>query len=132
MKTSENNTILNIKKRADSFKNAFHGFKTMVGSEPNLKIHLAILIIVTAAGLALKISVFSWMAIILVSGMVLVSECFNTALEYLSDAVMPEYSPDIKKVKDIAAAGVLISAVLSVITGLLVFVPEIIKLLHFR
>ena len=55
------------------------------------------------------------MAILFVSGLVFVSECFNTAVEYLSDQITDEENENIRKAKDVAAAGVLISAIISVI-----------------
>lgn len=116
--------------RVDSFRNAFAGLTAIIVTEPNARIHIAILITVIVTGLVLNIPHTSWIAIILASGLVLASECFNTAIEYLSDAVHPELNMKIKKAKDIAAAGVLISSISSVITGLIVFVPEIIRFLQ--
>ncbi|MDY0099502.1 MAG: diacylglycerol kinase family protein [Bacteroidales bacterium] len=115
--------------RGESFRHAFSGLAAIAHSEPNLKIHLGIFCLVVIAGFVLNISLCSWMAISLASGLVLTAECFNTALEQLSDAIKPDYDPGIKKVKDIAAAGVLVSAIISVAVGLLVFIPEILQLL---
>ena len=42
----------------------------------------------------------------------------------------PEYDEAIKHTKDLAAGGVLILAVMSVIVGLLIFVPKILSLFH--
>jgi len=42
---------------------------------------------------------------------------------------MPEYHSGIKKAKDLAAAAVLISAMVSVIVGLIVFVPALLRIL---
>ncbi|HQB37596.1 MAG TPA: diacylglycerol kinase family protein [Bacteroidales bacterium] len=118
------------KTRGESFRHAFSGLAAIARTEPNLKIHLGIFILVVIAGFVLNISLCSWMAILLVSGMVLTAECFNTAVEQLSDTLKPDYDPGIKKVKDIAAAGVLVSAIISVAVGLLVFIPEILQLLN--
>jgi diacylglycerol kinase len=118
-----------IKARLMSFKSAFTGIRALLKSEHNARIHLFILILVIVAGIMLSISSLEWIVILVASGLVFVSECFNTAVEYLSDVVSPGYDEKIRMVKDIAAAGVLIAAVISVIIGIIVFLPKIYRLL---
>jgi len=110
-----------------SFRNAFSGIRVLVNSENNARIHIFILLLVVIAGIILKISPAHWLAVVLAAGLVLVTECLNTAVEYLSDAIMPEYNPKIKKAKDLAAAGVLVSAIASFVTGLIVFIPALLR-----
>jgi diacylglycerol kinase len=50
----------------------------------------------------------------------------NTAIEKLCYVVHRDIHPGIKKVKDIAAGAVFISAIFSLITGLIIFLPKII------
>lgn len=52
----------------------------------------------------------------------------NSALEKLSDLVEPNYNPVIKSIKDISAAAVLWSAIVSVVIGGVIFLPRIIAL----
>ncbi len=120
---------ININDRLKSFRNAFSGIAILLKYEPNARIHLFILIIVIGAGLILRITPSDWIAIIFASGLVFISECFNTAIEYLSDVTSPEYNEKIKGAKDVAAAGVLISAIISVIIGIFVFLPQICRLI---
>jgi diacylglycerol kinase len=115
--------------RLKSFKSAFAGMGALLKSEHNARIHLIILIMVIVAGIILRISSLEWIVILFASGLVFVSECFNTAVEYLSNVISPEYNAKIKTAKDIAAAGVLISAVISIIIGIIVFLPKIWMLL---
>jgi diacylglycerol kinase len=115
--------------RLKSFISAFSGIGALLQSEHNARIHIFILILVIVAGIILRISSLEWIVILFASGLVLVSESFNTAVEYLSDVVSPDYNEKIKRVKDIAAAGVLIAAVISVIIGIIVFLPKIYRLL---
>ena len=118
-----------INEQLKSFRNAFSGIAGLFRYEHNARIHLFILIVVLLSGIFLRISPSDWIAIVFVSGLVFVSECFNTAVEYLSDVVSPEYNEKIKGAKDVAAAGVLISAFISVIIGMIVFLPEIYRLI---
>jgi diacylglycerol kinase len=119
----------NINERLNSFKNAFRGMITLLRREHNARIHLLILLVVLASGILLRISSSDWIAIFFATGLVFISECFNTAIEYLSDVVSPEYNEKIKDAKDVAAAGVLISAIISVVIGIIVFLPEIYRLI---
>jgi len=115
-----------LSERLKSFRDAFHGIATLLTYEHNARIHLFILVVVIIAGFLLSISVTDWMAILCVSGLVFMSECFNTAVEYISDLITDEPNENIRRAKDVAAAGVLISATIAVITGLIIFLPEII------
>jgi diacylglycerol kinase len=121
------NKKFSLTDRLKSFKYAFSGLVQLFRFEHNIRVHMFILVIVIFAGIFLRVSTVSWIAIVFASGLVFVSECFNTAIEYLSDAVTPDQNEKIKKVKDVAAAGVLISAIISVIIGIIVFLPEILK-----
>jgi len=112
-----------------SLRNAFSGIATLLKLERNAKIHLFILVLVIVAGVLLKISPAHWIAVSLAAGFVIAAESFNTAIEALCDAVKPEFDPEIRKAKDLAAAGVLISAIASAVTGLIVFVPALVRLL---
>ena len=114
--------------RLESFRYAFRGILALIRYEHNFRIHLVILTAVILAGLFFRISVTDWLAIVFVSALVLVSESLNSSVEYLSDALRPEPDERIRNAKDIAAASVLIAAISSIITGLIIFVPEFKKL----
>lgn len=115
--------------RLKSFKNAFSGLAMLLRFEHNARIHLAVLMIVILAGLLFRISAVDWISIIIASGLVFISECFNTAVENLSDAITQTHNDKIGRAKDVAAAGVLISAIISLIIGIIVFLPEVYRLL---
>jgi diacylglycerol kinase len=116
--------------RIKSLRTAIHGIGTLLRYEHNARIHLFILVIVIIAGILLRISATEWLAILFVSGLVFISECFNTAVEYLSDLITDKLNENIRRAKDVAAAGVLISAIISVVTGLVIFIPEICRLIR--
>ena len=56
-------------------------------------------------------------------------EAVNTSIETLSDFVTKERNESIKKVKDLAAAGVLMATIAALAVGILIFLPKIIELL---
>ncbi len=70
-------------------------------------------------------------AIVLISiSFVLILELLNTTLEALVDLVSPQIAEKAKIAKDVAAASVLVSAIMSVVIGIVVFAPKIIKLMQ--
>lgn len=132
MEQYENNGGRNkfsISDRIRSFRNAFSGLGTLLRNEHNFRIHVLIMLLVIIAGFILKISPAEWIMIALASGLVISAECFNTALEYISDEVTSEKRRRIKMAKDVAAAGVLAAAFFAVITGLIIFIPRIVPLI---
>lgn len=114
-----------IKKRLASFGYALRGIVTLVGTQPNARIHLAATAGVLGAGIYFPLTRSEWLSIILAMGLVWISEAMNTALEFLTDLVSPDYHPLAGKVKDVAAGGVLFAALAALTVGLLVFGPYI-------
>lgn len=123
MKKKRDNTLMNS--RINSFSNAIRGLATVARNELNFRIHLVAFLIVIITGIALKISANDWIAILIVSFVVLICEAFNTAVELLCDYISPQQNKTIGLIKDISAGSVLLSAILAIITGLIVFIPKI-------
>ncbi|MFW5821385.1 MAG: diacylglycerol kinase family protein [Bacteroidota bacterium] len=117
-----------LRKRLKSFVFAFAGMKILQKEEHNFRIHLMAAILVVATGFILKISSYEWIAIVLAIGFVFVVEILNTAIENITDFISPDEHPSIKRIKDMAAAAVLVSAIVAVIIGLIVFLPEVFSL----
>lgn len=57
--------------------------------------------------------------------LVWMAEALNTAIEFLADEVSQEWRARIGQAKDVAAFGVLVSALAAATIGLLVFVPHL-------
>ncbi|MDR0829280.1 MAG: diacylglycerol kinase family protein [Prevotellaceae bacterium] len=119
------NEKFSLRKRLKSFSYAFNGLKILINEEHNSRIHIAVAVLVIIAGFGFKISSIEWLAVVLCIGFVFVLEIINSALENLCDFVSPERNETIKKVKDLSAAAVLISAITSVIIGVIIFLPKI-------
>ena len=121
-----NSNKFSIKQRIQSFQHAFRGLVNLFKYEHNSRIHLVSGIIIIIAGFSLKITSAEWLIIILVIGLVFITELLNTAIERLADKVKPEFDPIIKKVKDYAAAAVLVASIAALIVGCIIFLPKII------
>jgi len=114
--------------RIRSFKYAFTGIWTMLRSQHNAWLHLLATILVITAGFYFKLSPIEWSLIVLAIMAVWTAEALNTAFEFLADVTNPEFHPLVKKSKDVAAGGVLISAFGAAIIAILIIGPRVCSL----
>lgn len=99
------------------FRFAFLGLAAAWRTEGNFRIQLAAFLGVVIILAIVKIEPIWWALVLLTSGSVLAAELFNTALEHLADHLHPETHPQIKIVKDCAAAAVLVTAGAAIAVG---------------
>ena len=112
-------------REAESFACAFRGIAALLKSEVHARIHLVATVVVLALAWWLGISSGEWIAVILAIGLVWVAEALNTAIEYVADLAHPDEHPEVKKLKDLAAAAVLFASIAALIVGLIVFMPRL-------
>lgn len=108
-----------------SFGYALAGIKAVVRTEKNMQIHLFVAVLVIVLGFIFHISVSEWLAVIICIGLVFSAETMNTAIEKLVDLVSPERKPQAGNIKDIAAGGVFLAAMISVVVGIVIFLPKV-------
>ncbi len=118
-----------IKQRIKSFTYAFNGLRIVFIEEHNARIHLMAAIIAIVLGFVLQINAMEWVAIVFAIAMVLSMEIINTSIENIADFISPEKDDMIKKIKDLSAAAVLITAIATLIVGIIIFAPKIVSLL---
>lgn len=114
-----------------SFRYAIEGIINTTKKEKNLKIHMIAMVCVIVVGFIVKLSYLEWIVCIILIGLVISAELFNTSIEKTLNYVNEknEYDERIKFIKDASAAGVLVLVIVSVITGFAIFLP---KLIGFR
>lgn len=117
-----------LKARIHSFGYAIAGLKKFFGSEHNVWIHLVVTFVVILAGFLLKLSRMEWVGVLFAIGLVLSAEAFNTCIEKMMDRLLPQQDETVKYVKDLAAGGVLITVIIAVAVGIIIFLPKIIHL----
>lgn len=115
-----------LRKLIKSFKYAFSGLNIGIKKEQNMQIHILAVIVVTILGIVFKIDKTEWMICLILFGIVISAELFNTAIETVVDISMPEINEKAKIAKDVSAAAVLILAIISIIIGGIIFIPKII------
>lgn len=114
-----------------SFLYAGEGLKTALKQEPNLRVHIAIAIIVLFLAILLGFNVFEWLLLLFAISLVIILELVNTAIESLVDIVSPEVKDKAKIAKDVSAASVFVAALVSIMVGIILFLPKIIMLLGY-
>jgi diacylglycerol kinase len=123
-----NSNRFSLKSRFKSFKFAFDGIKSLLKYEHNSRIHLFVTIVAITLGIMLKIKSYEWCLLIIVIGIVFLTELLNSSLESLADNIDPELNEKIRNAKDYSAAAVLIAAIVSLVVGLLIFIPKLVEL----
>lgn len=111
-----------------SFGYAFEGIKIAFRNEPNMKIHVFMAFLALFLAIFLGLSKIEWLFLLFTIVNVLTLELLNTVLEAVVNLVSPQIKPHAKIAKDVSAAMVLLSAILSVVVGLVLFLPKILAL----
>lgn len=111
-----------------SFGFAFEGVWYAIKYNQNLRIHFVIAILVIIASIIFRVNAFEMGILGLMILLVISAEMINTAIEQMVDLITVEHRKEAKIAKDISAGMVLLTTIGSVIVGILVFAPHIVKL----
>ena len=114
-----------LKRTRDSFRYALAGIRLAWTEELNFRIEVICAVLVLAAGWAANLSPIEFAIVVLASAFVLATEVVNTALEELCDKFQPSHDPHISRIKDLAAAAVLLASFGACIIGIIIFIPHL-------
>ena len=107
---------------SNTFRNARKGFRLVLKSEMNIRIHIVIAFFVLFFAYMLNFSAVEFCILVLTIAMVIVSEMLNTAIEFTLDSLYHnKYSRMVGMAKDISAGAVMFASVTAVIIGLILF-----------
>ena len=112
-------------KRLKSVGFAFKGALLLLKTEASIQVQFVIAILVTIAGFYFDISKTEWILQCLAIGLVMSAEGINTAIESLADFIHPEHHKKIGFIKDVSAGAVFIAAIIAIIIGLIISVPNV-------
>ena len=116
-------------KFSNTFKNARKGMRLVLKSEVNIRVHFIIAMAVIAFAFVLDFDAEKMCILLLTVGFVIVSEMINSAIEFSLDAVFHNrYSRLVGMAKDISAGAVMLTSVIAVVVGILLFAPAILDL----
>ena len=114
-----------FRKRISSFRYAWNGLGILLKEEHNSWIHLFFTLLALTLGWLFQVSTTEWLAIIFSIGIVFTAELFNSSIENLADLITQSENKAVGRIKDLAAAAVLISAVTAFSIGLIIFAPKL-------
>ncbi|MEG2189568.1 MAG: diacylglycerol kinase family protein, partial [Christensenella sp.] len=102
----------------NSFNHAINGFLQSFKMERNMKIHVALAVVVTVTAILTQVTRFEMIALVLVIAFVFFAELFNTAIEATVDiASNGKYNELARLAKDVAAGAVLVAAACALSVG---------------
>jgi diacylglycerol kinase len=110
-----------------SFKYAFMGIYYALKFNRNVRIHFVAAILVIIASIIFKVNAFEMGILGVMILLVICTEMINTAIEEMVNLLINEHRQEAKIAKDVSAGMVLLTAMGSVIVGVLVFTPYILK-----
>jgi diacylglycerol kinase len=108
-----------------SFVFAWNGLRHAVLTQRNARIHALLAAMAIVLGIWLRISPIEFAIVFVAITGVFIAEMFNTVAEACVDLITDQYHPLAQVAKDVAAGAVLLSAMLSVVIGLFVFIPHL-------
>ncbi|MEG0361659.1 MAG: diacylglycerol kinase family protein [Longicatena sp.] len=109
-----------LKKYSNKFRYAFAGLFAGIRNDSSILLQCIIGCCVILVCLFLHLTWFEWSLIILLIGSIIALEFINSAIETIVDMISPEYNVLAKKIKDYAAAAVLIMSIVAAIIGILI------------
>ena len=110
----------------DALRHAVAGLHYAVRSQRSFRIQLICAVIIASLAIWLRVSLHDAAVLALAMGAVLAAELFNTGVEAIVDLLVEQNHHYLAKIaKDIAAAGVVVSAVAAMLSGGLVLGPPL-------
>lgn len=110
-----------------SVNDAMQGIVHVVRSERNMRIHLALGLLVVILATALGVARQELMILILTIGIVFVAELVNTAIEEIVNLITKDYHPLAEIIKNVSAGAVLVAALTAISIGYLVFIDYFLR-----
>lgn len=120
--------MFRIRRLIKSFKYAFRGFSKTWREEQNLQIQSVAAVFVLFLAAFFQVDRMEWAILVFIIGLVMLMELANSAIERIADVLKPRISSYVKEIKDISAAAVMFSSIVSIIVGILIFWPHVVSL----
>jgi diacylglycerol kinase (ATP) len=107
-----------------SFNHAFQGLVHSFRHQRNMRIHFGVAFVVLVGSLFADLTRIELIAVFVSIAFVLVAELMNSAVEAVVDIITDKFDPRAKAAKDMAAGGVLVSAVSALVVAYLIFADK--------
>lgn len=117
-----------LRQHTISLKHAFDGVIYTFRTQPNFQVHSVFAILAIIASIYFQISAAESAVIIFIIGLVLVAEMINTSIESVVDLATDQFHEKAKIAKDVSAGMVLITAIVAVLVGIVIFLPHLLNI----
>ncbi len=117
---------LKLRRIPASFRYAARGLWHVLRTEQNMQIHAVAATVVVVLALVYQISSWDLALLVLAMGLVITAEVLNTVVEDFLDLLHPSQHAAVRRIKDALAGAVLLSALVAVVVGILVFWPYVV------
>lgn len=118
-----------LKRFINSFGYSIDGLKYAYRYEQSMLVHMIAATMVIVVGLIVKLNLIEWLICFILMGLVMATELINTAIEAVVDLTCPKIDPLAKIAKDTASAAVFVFSVVAFISGMIIFVPNVLDFL---
>jgi undecaprenol kinase len=118
-----------IKQFIKSLSFAWRGLKYVVRNEKNFQNELAVAVVVISAMFYFQVTRSEMIILFIIITGVLVAEILNTIMERVVNVLEPRVNPYARLIKDLLASSVLLTSILAIVIGLIIFIPYIIKII---
>jgi len=108
-----------------SLQYAFRGLGYVIRHEKNFQNELVVGILVVFAMIYFELAKWETVLLFLVIMVTLIMELLNTVMERVVDMLKPSVHPYAKLIKDLMAAAVLVTSILAVVVGIIIFYPHL-------
>ncbi len=119
--------MIRFKRLFKSFIYASRGLVKVFREEQNLRIQAVVALAVVGLAWYLGAGRIEWAILILTIGIVVLMEIVNTAVELVADVFKPRINEYVKMIKDVMAAAVMMSSIIAVVIGIIIFLPYLFK-----
>lgn len=114
---------------SDTFLVAIKGILYGIRTQRNMKVHVAVAVMVIILGFITGINKSEWLWIGLCIALVFMAELMNTAIEAAVNLVTSEWHPMAKAAKDTAAGAVFVVVIFSVVVGIIIFASPVMAII---
>lgn len=121
---------MDIRRLILSFRYAFEGVFYALRHNQNLRIAFTGGFIVIILSIFFKVTPFEMGILGVMILVVVCAEMINSAIEQMTDLITKEHRKEAKIAKDVSAGMVLLTLIGSIIVGILIFVPHVLKLIR--
>ncbi|MFA5349008.1 MAG: diacylglycerol kinase [Candidatus Paceibacterota bacterium] len=120
--------LFSFSKLKQSIKIALLGIKDAFKKEQTFRFELIYGIVTIILSFLFSLNAIEFSIILICIGVTLGFELLNSQIEKTVDILKPEFNQQARTIKDMSAAAVLIVVIVSIIVGILIFLPHLLKL----